>query len=29
MRLQRLLGHLPALLHPGPKSVLVVGCGAG
>lgn len=29
MRLQRLLGHLPALLHRNPKSVLVVGCGAG
>jgi spermidine synthase len=29
MRLQRLLGHLPALLNAGPKSVLVVGCGAG
>lgn len=29
MRLQRLLGHLPALLHMNPKSVLVVGCGAG
>jgi spermidine synthase len=29
MRLQRLLGHLPALLHSRPKSVLVVGCGAG
>lgn len=29
MRLQRLLGHLPALLHEGPKSILVVGCGAG
>ena len=29
MRLQRLLGHLPALLHADPKSVLVVGCGAG
>ncbi|HWF12066.1 MAG TPA: fused MFS/spermidine synthase [Bryobacteraceae bacterium] len=29
MRLQRLLGHLPALLHSKPKSVLVVGCGAG
>ena len=29
MRLQRLLGHLPALLHPGAKSVLIVGCGAG
>ena len=29
MRLQRMLGHLPALLHPQPSSVLVVGCGAG
>jgi len=29
MRLQRMLGHLPALLHPRPKSVLIVGCGAG
>jgi spermidine synthase len=29
MRLQRMLGHLPTLLHPHPKSVLVVGCGAG
>ena len=29
MRLQRLLGHLPALLHPKPSSVLVVGFGAG
>jgi spermidine synthase len=29
MRLQRMLGHLPALLHPEPKSVLIVGCGAG
>jgi spermidine synthase len=29
MRLQRMLGHLPALLHPKPKSVLIVGCGAG
>jgi len=29
MRLQRMLGHLPAMLHPGPKSVLVVGFGAG
>jgi spermidine synthase len=29
MRLQRLLGHLPALLHRQPKSVLVVGFGAG
>ncbi|MBI5766233.1 MAG: fused MFS/spermidine synthase [Verrucomicrobia bacterium] len=29
MRLQRMLGHLPALAHPEPKSVLIVGCGAG
>jgi spermidine synthase len=29
MRLQRMLGHLPALLHAEPKSVLIVGCGAG
>jgi spermidine synthase len=29
MRLQRMLGHIPALMHPHPKSVLVVGCGAG
>jgi spermidine synthase len=29
MRLQRMLAHLPALLHPKPRSVLVVGCGAG
>ena len=29
MRLQRMLGHLSALLHPRPRSVLVVGCGAG
>ncbi len=29
MRLQRMLGHLPALLHHDPRSVLVVGCGAG
>ncbi len=29
MRLQRMLGHIPALLHPHPKSVLIVGCGAG
>ena len=29
MRLQRMLGHLPALAHPRPRSVLVVGCGAG
>lgn len=29
MRLQRMLGHMPALLHPKPASVLVVGFGAG
>ena len=29
MRLQRMLGHLSALMHPEPRSVLVVGCGAG
>jgi spermidine synthase len=29
MRLQRMLGHLPALLHPDPQSILVVGFGAG
>jgi spermidine synthase len=29
MRLQRMLGHIPALVHPKPRSVLVVGCGAG
>ena len=29
MRLQRMLGHISALTHPEPKSVLVVACGAG
>jgi spermidine synthase len=29
MRLQRMLGHLPALVHKDPKSVLIVGFGAG
>jgi spermidine synthase len=29
MRLQRMLGHLAALAHPAPRSVLVVGFGAG
>jgi len=29
MRLQRMMGHLPALFHAGPHSVLVVGFGAG
>src|SRR5262249_8614856 len=29
MSLQRMLGNIPALFHPSPKSVLVVGFGAG
>ncbi len=29
MRLQRMLGHISALFHSKPVSVLVVGCGAG
>jgi spermidine synthase len=29
MRLQRMLGHLPALFHQKPETVLVVGFGAG
>jgi spermidine synthase len=29
MRLQRMLGHLPALIHPNPRSVLTIGFGAG
>ncbi|HUI58369.1 MAG TPA: fused MFS/spermidine synthase [Bryobacteraceae bacterium] len=29
MRLQRMLGHMPALFHGQPRSVLVVGFGAG
>jgi spermidine synthase len=29
MRTQRLLGHLPALAHKSPRTVLVVGCGSG
>ncbi len=29
MRLQRMMGHLPALTHAAPHSVLVVGFGAG
>jgi len=29
MRLQRMLGHIPALVHGHPESVLVVACGAG
>jgi spermidine synthase len=29
MRLERMMGHLPALIHPRPQAVLVVGFGAG
>ena len=29
MRLQRMLGHLTTLIPENPKSVLVIGCGAG
>ncbi|MBZ5575752.1 MAG: fused MFS/spermidine synthase [Acidobacteriia bacterium] len=29
MKLQRMVGHLPALLHPHPQSVLGIGFGAG
>jgi len=29
MRLQRMLGHVSALVHARPRKVLVVGCGAG
>ena len=29
MRLQRMLGHIPALVHPNPRSVLSWGFGAG
>jgi spermidine synthase len=29
MRLQRMLGHLTTLLNAHPRSVLVIGCGAG
>jgi spermidine synthase len=29
MRLQRMLGHIPAALLPQARSVLIVGCGAG
>jgi spermidine synthase len=29
MRLQRMLGHIPPLVHKKPESVLVVACGAG
>ena len=29
IQINRMLGHIPALLHPHPQSVLVVGCGGG
>jgi len=29
MRLERMMGHLPGMIHPNPRSVLVVGFGAG
>ena len=29
MRLERMLGHVPALIHPRPRSILIVGGGAG
>ena len=29
MRIERMLGHVPALIHGAPRSVLVVGMGAG
>src|SRR5438046_4863480 len=29
MRLQRMLGHLTSLISASPRSVLVIGCGAG
>jgi spermidine synthase len=29
MRLQRMMGNIPALFHPAPRSVLVIGFGAG
>ena len=29
MRLQRMLGHITTLIPASPKSVLVIGCGAG
>jgi len=29
MRLERMMGHVPGLLHPHPRSVLTVGFGAG
>jgi len=29
MRIERMTGHLPALIHPSPRTALVVGFGAG
>ena len=29
LKLERMLGHIPALAHPAPQSVLIVGFGAG
>jgi spermidine synthase len=29
MKLQRMVGHLPGLIHPNPQSVLGIGFGAG
>jgi spermidine synthase len=29
LRIERMLGHIPALVHKKPESVLVVACGAG
>jgi spermidine synthase len=29
MRIERMLGHVPGLVHPDPKTVLIVGFGAG
>lgn len=29
MRLERMLGHVPALMHPRPRKILIVGNGAG
>jgi len=29
LRMERMLAHLPALIHPEPRKILVIGCGAG
>src|SRR5258708_7386289 len=29
MRVERMLGHVPAMMVPEPRTVLLVGCGAG